>query len=340
MKAFLTIFHKGHAYDPTLSSLFKAFEKVDNVRDCDVVILPITYQDNYVFDHDLMEEVQRSGKKIVVVDFVEYGWDVKRPDHIFGVNTGQWKDKFKNEDYFKLDEFINRNSERILVFFKRELVKNGVKAPYKILPAEYPGVVNLPEYNQFCTFEEFNNRPIDVIMTWGLSNPSRPILHGELVKQSALNGWHLVSNLDHVTTCQKRGDKKMAVIVHIPDFARIPIHIILHLQSLSKISISMNGCGKLCFRHTESSYNSVMAFQEYNMERSYPWVDGVNAIELPNRPNSVLIDENESYKKIRKWLDSPVELYEMYLNGVSNWKNYEASTYSNEYILKEIQKTI
>ena len=33
MKAFITIFHKGHQYDGTLSHLFKAFEKVNKMLD-------------------------------------------------------------------------------------------------------------------------------------------------------------------------------------------------------------------------------------------------------------------------------------------------------------------
>jgi hypothetical protein len=341
MKAFTTIFHKGHQYDPTLSYLFREFEIVNNVNDCDVVILPITYQDNYAFDQDLMEEVERSGKKIVVVDFVEYGWDVPYPSHIFGVNTNKWMDKFKNLEYLKLDEFIYRNSSRVAVYFKRELVAGTMfGAPFKILPAEYPGVSTLPE-NPTSTFEEFNNRPIDVIMVWGLSNPSRPILHGEFVKQSALNGQHLVSNLDHVTICQKRGDKRMVVMAHVPDFARISNSIILHLQSMAKISISLNGAGKKCFRHTESSYNSVMALQENGLDWAYPWVDGVNSIELPNRvSNNKLIDEHASYSKIMSWLDAPEKLYEMYLNGIGNWKNYEVNKYATDYILKEIKSCL
>lgn len=337
MKAFLTIFHKGHQYDGNLSHLFKAFEKVDNVNDCDVVILPITYQDNYVFDHELMEVVEASGKKLVVVDFVEYGWDVPYPSHIFGVNTDKWESKFRNLDYFKLDEFLYRNGSRVVLYFKRELVEGGMfGAPFKILPAEYPGVVTLPN-NPTDTFEEFNNRPIDVIMTWGLSNPSRPILHGEFVKQSALNGQHLVSNIEHVTVCHKRGDKRMVVMAHIPDFARISNDILFRLQAMSKISISMNGAGFKCFRHAESSYNAVMAFQENNLEWSYPWDDGINSIELPNREEGVLIDEYKSYEKIMQYLNSPHQLYSMYLEGIHNWKNYEINKYSSDYILKEVK---
>jgi hypothetical protein len=70
MKIFTTIFHKGHQYDPTLSFLFRAFETVNSIEACDVVVLPITYLDNYVFDYELMEAVQSSGKKIVIFDFV------------------------------------------------------------------------------------------------------------------------------------------------------------------------------------------------------------------------------------------------------------------------------
>lgn len=338
MKAFITALHKDNAYDPTLSYLFKAFEKVSSVDDCDVVIMPLTYQDNYVFDHDLMEAVQRSGKKIVIVDFVEYGWDVLVPDHIFGVNTNDWTGKFQNQEYYKLDEFIYRNSGSVALYFKRELpTDSNLSYPFKVLPVEYPGVSTLPNYSPEQTFEEFNNRPIDVMMTWGLSNPSRPILHGEFVKQSALNGQHLVSSLDHVSVCQARGDKRMVVMVHIPDFARIPIQILLHLQSLAKVSISCNGAGFKCFRSAESAYNSVMALQENNLEWSYPWIDGINSISLPNRETGTLIDEHKAYDRIMHYLNKPHQLYGMYVHGINNWKKYEVNNYAN-YILTEIKK--
>ncbi len=341
MKAFLTIFHKGHAYDPTLVPLFRAFETVYTVEDSDIVIMPITYKEDYVFDYELMEAVQRSGKKIVIVDFVEYGWDVPKPYHIFGVNTGDWKGKFQNQEYYKLDEFIYRNAGNVLLYFKRELVKNSeVVAPFSILPVEYPGVVSLPDYNPKVSFEEFNSRPIDVVMFWGLSNPSRQILHGELIRASALRGQHLVASLDYLNEFQGRGEKRMIMPIHIPDFKRISIHILLQIQSMAKISISMNGAGAKCFRHTESSYNSVMAFQENNISWSSPWIDGLNAIELPNKKDSVLIDEKASYERIMHYLDRPEQLYGMYCDGISNWKNYEASRYSSDYILKEIKMSI
>jgi hypothetical protein len=340
MKIFTTIFHKGHQYDPTLSFLFRAFETVNSIEACDVVVLPITYLDNYVFDYELMEAVQSSGKKIVIVDFVEYGWDVLTPSHIFGLNTHEWKDKFKNEEYRKLDDFIYRNSGNILVYFKRELTHGmaGYDAPFKILPAEYPGVSTIPDYSPYVSYEEFNSRPIDVFMTWGLSNPSRPILHGEFVKQSALNGTHLVSHLSYLPECLKRGEKRMVVMAHIPDFARISNEVILKYQAMAKISISMNGAGKKCFRHAETSYNSVMALQENNLEWSYPWGDGKNCIELPN--NNVLIDEHKSYYKIMSWLNKPEELFEVYMHGIANWRNYEVNSYSKNYILKEIESCL
>jgi hypothetical protein len=338
MKAFITICHKNHAYDPTLSYLFRAFEKVNNVQDCDVVIMPITYQNEYVADEQLMYDIESSGKKIIIVDFVEYGWDVAEPNHFFGVNTQAWENKFQNKEYFKLDMFIWRNTPRIALYFKRELVSNPIDTPYKVLPIEYPGVSTLPEYNPEVSYEEYTNRPIDIIMTWGLSNPSRPILHGELVKQSALNGQHLVSNIAHFTTCQKRGEKRMAVIAHIPDFARVSNLELLHLQSMAKISISLSGAGSKCFRSAESPYNSVMAIQENNLEWSYPWINGANCIELPNRQYSFLIDENKSYGRLMHYLESPKYLYGMYLQGIDNWKNYDLNNYASDYVLKEISK--
>lgn len=341
MRAFITIFHKGHAYDGTLHQLFRAFEIVNKVEDSEVVIMPITYQNEYVIDMDLMRHVEDSGKKIIIVDFVEYGWDAPSSDHLFGVNTYVWCNKFKNPDYMILDSFISRNRDRVALYFKRELdPKSHSYSPYKLLPIEYPAIFSLPDQIQPVSFEEYNNRPIDVIMVWGLSNPSRPLLHGEFVKQSALNGQHLVSNLDHVTVCQKRGNKKMIVMAHIPDFARISIHILLHLQSLAKVSISLSGAGKKCFRSAESPYNSVMAIQENGLDWAYPWIDGVNSIELPNKETGTLVDENKSYLKIMDYLDKPQQLYDMYLKGIDNCKNYEASKYSIDYILKEVKNAI
>ena len=339
MKAFITLCHKNHAYDGSITFLFKAIEKT-SLQECDVVIFPITYQNEYVVDQDLMQAIEDSGKKIVIVDFTEYNWDVLTSDHIFGINTHQWLHKFENKEYIKLDDFFIRNMNRIVLYFKRELPVNlKIKTPFKILPAEYLGIVELPD-NKVDSFEEFNNRPIDVMMIWGLSNPSRPIMHGEMCKQAATNGMQLVTNLDHITQYQKEGRKRMCVMVMNPDFARESMHKILHLQSYCKISISLGGSGRKCFRDAEASYNSVMARQENNLEWTYPWIDGFNAIELPNKQESVFIDEERSYQRIARYLERPEQLYSMYLQGINNWKNYSADNYSNNYILKEIQNAI
>lgn len=339
MKAFITLCHKGHAYDQTLIPLFSAFEKT-TLQECDVVIFPITYQDNYVADEELMKDIVASGKKIVIVDFVEYGWDAKDTNHIFGFNTKSYQDKFKNAEYFKLDEFLFENRSNISLYFKRELQENRLISSQSLLPIEYPGLHTLPTFISPATFEEYNNRPIDILMTWGLSNPSRPLLHGELCKQSALNGQQLVTNLDHIGHYQQRGIKNLCVVVMTPDFARESIYKSLHIQGLAKISVSLNGAGSRCFRHAESSYNSLMALQENGGEWTYPWVDYNNAIELPNREGSVLIDETASYNKIMECLRNPEALYKMYLNGTENWKGYQVDKYSENYILKEIQKNI
>lgn len=345
MKAFITLCHKNHAYDGTLTHLFRAFEKT-SLQECDVVIFPITYQDSYVADEELMKAIAESGKKIVIVDFVEYGWDARDTDHFFGVNTEspKFQNKFKNEDYIKLCDFCYDNTESIILYFKRELSSNRkVEGPFKTLPIEYPGIATLPD-TKIDSFEEYNNRPIDLMMVWGLSNPSRPILHGELCKQAGVNGWQLVTDLRHIAQYQIEGRNKMCVMVMNPDFARESIHTILHLQSLAKISISMNGAGKKCFRHSESSYNSVMALQETGLEWTYPWIDYENAIVLPNRDNTdkaglPLIDESLAYQKLMMNIGEPERLYKMYLNGIDNWNNYEVNKYS-EFILKEIQNAI
>lgn len=335
------MFDKNGRMDGTLLPLFRPFEKT-SLEDCDVIITPVTFMNNYQADTEAMTMAILSKKKIVVVDFVEYGWDIINPDHLFSINTTtDWSDKFLGTDYTYLNDFLKVCQERIVLYFKRELPERSkLNPPFKILPIEYPGVNTLPEVINPDTYEEYSNRPIDVIMVWGLSNPSRPILHGEFVKKSALNGQHLVSTIDHVGICQARGDKRMIVMAHVPDFARVSIHQILHLQSLSKISISMNGAGKKCFRHAESSYNSVMALQENELKWSYPWIDEVNSIELPNEDEEPLINEDRSYSRIMYYLGKPESLYKIYLQGINNWKNYEVNNYSNDYVLKEIQHAI
>jgi hypothetical protein len=109
---------------------------------------------------------------------------------------------------------------------------------------------------------------------------------------------------------------------------------------MAKISISMNGAGRKCFRSAEASYNSVMALQENNLEWSSPWINGANCIELPNKPDSVLIDENKAYGRLMHYLDSPKYLYGMYLQGIDNWKSYEVGKYSTEYVLKSTERAL
>lgn len=364
MKAFLTLCDKHGKLDGSVKHhLFRTIEQV-SLEEADLVFIVITHFEDYEPDFELFERITASCKRIVVVDYIEYGWDKTDTDHIFGINTEEYIKYFSCKEYIHLDAFLKANIDKILIYFKRELPLNSkVSAAFKILPIDYTGILKtLPksippipfeEYDKPDSFEEFNSRPIDILMIYGKSNPSREQLHGEIMKQAHNNGWNIINNAHTLNnpemtengvlrkTYRSTGEpiKKLVVLLYQQHFERMPMAACLKLQQMAKITVSLNGCGRKCFRHAEASYNSVMALQENGLQWAYPWTTD-NSIILTNCTNSTLIDTVFSVDTLRHEMDEKLILYNIYLNGIANWEKYETKYYTENHFLKNIREAL
>lgn len=300
-----------------------------NIDKADYVALAITHIKGWEFDSKEFERIKH--KPFVVFDFTEYGQDVKSLAHIYGENTESYLYRFEEKNFIDLDKALKQVN--IKCYFKRELPQNIIiNTYYPIYPIEYPAL-DYCNYN-VDTLEEYNNRPIDIFFNWGWSNVSRPKLHAAFYELAEQFNYRIISNHLHLVNEKKENPNGLMVFSsYTPHHSRMDMNSILEIQKISKISVSLNGCGVKCFRHSESPVNSLMALQENELEWTYEWNE-TNSISLPNEKDSPIIDCRRSIEKLI-FLLRESNLYDRYVKGVENNKLYKQKTYINE-LLKRI----
>jgi len=284
-------------------------------EDCDYVGLVITYMDKFVLNENELALIKH--KPFVIFDYVEYGWD-KSPAHIFGINTLEYSELFGNKEYIKLGSVVKEAN--VKCYFKRELHKN-IKSSFPLFPIEYTS----QDYDtsKIDTLQQYSERPIDIFFNWGWSNPSRPALHGAFYQFAESIGLNVISNPNDFYDAKRyEPNRPLILTTFTPHYHRMALEDVFKLQSQSKISISLNGCGVKCFRHSEASVNSLMAIQENKLEWTYEW-GNENAIVLPH-------DSELAIKKLIRMLQNVNHLYEKYLKGIETNNLYKTENYINE----------
>lgn len=284
----------------------------------EIPLVPITRLDNFVFNEEL-----RKLDKFVLFDFVELGWDWNMDYSVlFSINATSMP-QFQNEEWKKFSDFIG---QRQPLYFKRELLKKDVSQ--YIVPIEYPA------FNTVSVVQDksmFDTRYIDVFFNWGLSHPRRRQIHGEIFLNADKYGYDVVDNFHHIQgACREKENRGLWATINTPHYARLPIQQVLNVQGLAKISVSLGGAGRKCFRHSEAPVNAAMLMWKDEIAWSYDWIDGVNCIKS---------DEGNEMETLIKALQSD-SLYEIYLRGVENCNRYYLPTYQNDYILKTINERI
>jgi len=345
IKFFGTSLKKGNAINPCVDQFYfnklnelckESLQRVFRVEDCDVVFIPFTYKGGFPFDYPLAKKIADLNKPIVVFDFIA-------PYQIFAGVKGI--ECFGDKKYGELYNFLNSQMKNIKLYFKKELFVNEdlTKIPFTVKPIEF--INTLPKYITH-TKKEFNKRLIDIYMVWSFSSRSRALLHGELVKYSAIDGrWNLIC--DHSYLLKDKNPGKIALIF-TPPSKRITLKALMDYQNQTKISISAAGSAQKCHRHLESPWNSIMAMQDTNLVWTYPWIDGKNCIILPvlekkenaNIWSNCMIDEAASVQKIKMYLKQPDKLYAIYLEGIKSALNYQIVNYIPKYVAKEILEAL
>ncbi len=250
----------------------------------------------------------------VLCNVIEFGWDWSMEyGHHFGVNTDKFPEVFRSKDWQVFDQFVKRNPPKI--HFCRELLHEDVTD--KLVPIVYPCM--LPPV-PIQTKEEFNNRPLQLYFNWGLSHEARKWLHGKIWLKSSRYGYAVCDNLSFFNQfMQNENNHKKWLTVNTPHYARQPIDTVMFLNGLSKISVSLAGAGRNCFRHAESPVNSVMLMWDDALAWHQDiWIDGVNCIKC---------EEGEEIQCAIHALSCQDELYMMYRDGVATVDQFRIDNY-------------
>lgn len=287
-------------------------------------ILLLSRRDELDFNEEVLS---LSGKDYVCCDFIEGGWDKEIKDTlIVGENTFDF-DYMKGEGWQKLHDFMSANKP--CLYLKRELLAKHETD--KIKPVEYPNWQ--PDY-PLQLREQFDNRPILAFNYWGRSHEARLMLQGEFWKFSAKKGYALCDNLYQFNDfMHHEKDSKKLVSLHIPFYSRIDISELMKINAMSKLCISLPGCGVKCFRSTgESIVNSVCVLPEDKLSYSMPFIDGVNCIKFSTN-NDVTGLKNEW--KVMDTVEEALQnksLYDIYLASkkLADW--YHIDNYCQNYL--------
>lgn len=280
----------------------------------DIPILPLTRIDNFVFNPELL-----SLDKYILLDYSELWWNTENENsHLFGKNTNDFSEIYKGDEWLRFDDFVRNQPPAI--YFKRELLKKDVSDT--VLPIDYPCWVGECPID---SREQYNARPVNVFFYWGRSHEERAKLHGNIWVHSSKNGASVCDNLYYFSKFleEEKGNNKW-VTLHVPHYGRTDIENILAINGLSKLSISLFGAGRKCFRTTgESPVNSLMVMQDSKSAYSYEWIHGENCLKFPTTQTEIeMIDEFLQRK----------DLYDIYVEGVKTCDKYKISNYLNNYI--------
>lgn len=295
--------------------------KVDNVWydllkhvDSPYPIVPITKIEDYQFNEELLKL-----DKWILCCGCEYGWNFpfeQTGSHIWGVNTFEHDFGFKGVEWQKFDDFVKSNPPLLLM--KRELMEG--EETDKIVPLNYPCWHEIPPMQ---TKEQFGARPLIFNFVWGLSNEHRKTIHGEVWQRAGEFGYVVCDNIQNILLfLEKETNSKKVLTANVPWYARNDMSVVTKINELSKISISVGGCGRHCFRHSESPMASIMYLWNDGIKYSYPWVHNVNCI---------MSEQGKELETIIEAMNNP-NLYDIYVAGVKNCKKYSLNNYVKNYI--------
>lgn len=330
---------KSNTVEGVVGNVLSGLNIVGSYEEADVVLVPISR-----FHHfRINPQIGPLDKKWVLIDFIEYGaneWDRKNT-HLFGQNKLRDFDTFNDsnlsiEDWEAFDKWVEENPP--LLTFKRELLAKDVSD--RVKPIEYACVLPPPPPERR---EQFNHRPVEVFSSWGFSNETRKRVHGEIFKQSSHLGYHPVSDWSHIERATQE-NQRVWVSICVPHYARVPIGNVLAWNGRSKLSLSLPGAGIKCFRHIESSVNSVMVLQDDPLAWTFPWVHGENCIRVTkNNPTDMRVIQGLEGDEEVLAMDEALkrdDLYDIYLKGLENIDRYRTKRYAQEYLVPEIQKAL
>lgn len=297
----------------------------------EIPILLLSRMDEFELNEEIYE---LRGKSFVVVDVIEGGWDVEiKETLIVGQNTFDFEFT-KGDGWLKLHEFLMTQNPRI--YFKRELLEKDRTDLY--LPIEYP---NWQADYELQLREEFESRPITAYQYWGRSHEARLMLAGEFWKHAAKKGYAVCDNIWQFNLFMQYETNPIKLVTfHMPFYSRIDISELMKINAMSKLSISLYGCGRKCFRNTgESIVNSICVLPEDGLAYSMPFIDGVNCIKFPANDVTGMKEEWPVMETVDKAISGEVDLYSIYLESKKLADFYRVENFS-KYIANLINTAV
>ena len=143
------------------------------------------------FDGDFLKAIQESSKSVIIGEQHEYGW------RAYGYGEGEfslltYSDKLLQTTAYKpeykyqpLQEMLLRFIEngRRFIYFKREILKS-VEYPNNFFPFSFTCHEDI---GYPYSFDDFVNRPYDLTVIWGESNPHRKLMMQRLIDSFPTN---------------------------------------------------------------------------------------------------------------------------------------------------------
>lgn len=306
------------------ANLLSGFPDQSSSRhDCDVILVPFSFMADFKFNPALRD----ISKPWVALDYLEYEWNCDMMStHFIGANTRDCR--WLRPDWWEFCDFAKERPP--VAYFKRELIAQDVSGD--VCPIEWPCYL---ESTELATEEAFNARPIEVFNSWGFSHPSRPRLHADIFRAMTTQGIGVISEHNQYEGYFKGPCQRTWATIFSPWYARRPITDILWYQERSKLSVSLPGCGKKCFRHAEAPVSTIMAVAKDDLAWSFPWHDGVNCVRLNPGSSGMFFGCGQMFEDLHEATRRP-DLYQIYLAGQETIDRYRTKRYVNEYIIPKI----
>lgn len=306
--------------DGTISAnLLSGFPDQSSSRhDCDVILVPISMFADFRFN-PLLREID---KPWVLIDYLEYEWSENMgTTHLFGQNTRDCR--WLQPPWWELCDFVRERPPAM--YFKREL--RFVNETDRVKPIDWPCYLGEAPFEARM---QFDARAIEVFFSWGFSHPSRPRLHADIFRAMTTHAIGVIGHPDEFEGYFGSPSARTWAAFFNPWYARMSISKIEWYQMRSKISVSLPGCGKKCFRHAEAPVGTVMALCEDELAWSYDWVDGQNCIRLD--PAHIFEDLEEATKR--------PDLYKIYRGSQETIALYRTKPYVLNYVIPLIERAL
>jgi hypothetical protein len=299
--------------DPTVNHQIVRHLDTVPVSQADVVIAFLSFREDYEISGELM----KLRKPWVLIDFVEDDRKWNGEENRLGFERPYFR-KRETADWVVLNHLVEERPP--ILTFKRELMWSRVSE--RCVPIDYLAEQKIPKVQ---TRAQYEHRQFQVFFTWGLSNPQRPRLHAKMFDAYARHELEVFDAPENVWDTYL---PQQWVSIYAPWWARLPMKQVMEMQQNAKISVSLPGAGKKCFRCAEAPVGCLPAFGDFPIARAYPW----------DASNSVVLTKDKEIECLKEALAT--DLYERYVLAQENIRRYEPKTYVRDHILANIARVL